>query len=787
MTRFAIVDLEATDARKSGDKIKIIQVGIVLMENGRRVGQFAADVNPHEKLSRKIRELTGLTDARLAVAPDFATLAAQIRLTLDGAVFVAHNVKFDYGLLSDSLLACGYKLEMPCVDTVELARVFYPSFERYGLDALDVALGLRNKNPHTALSDALATAELLKQIQGKIRALPKAVVREILRHSGQLIAESRLVIEDVFSDCPENVPELELRGGIATLAEAENGPLTESAVPEFSSVLTALGLHVRRDQKKLSALITQDLANNVPSFFEAATGSGKTYAYLLALLAAGRKLVVSTPTKLLQQQLMETVLPRLQEKFGVKSARLIGTQNYISIEKLRAFLKETTDSKNTEIFKMKCLVWLTQTRTGELSELSANMTSRAMLESVAHDGKASEHTLSGELDFWRRAQKNARQADVIVVNHAYLAHRLTDYPETFLENRVLVVDEAQSLLSVLEATQQRALAVLDALVALDFSKNRVKRRLVESLTYQLTQPEISRQKMYQDAQELQMRELTEFLADDSRIYWADKNGLHSSPRDFYNFAKLVPAGTKQIFIGAGLAFSPKNPVLPELLGFPTYNFYQFPQKMQKNQTFLSVADGPDVTKVPAFEYATYAANAISQLSALKRPILVLFTSQEMLDATAESLSELTEIELLAQQPASDAEQLKKSFESKKAQILLATGKFWEGVDFETLNRVLLVIVRLPFSQPTDILARKYAEQFDNGFIEFSVPLATLKLRQAMGRVNRRPTQKSAVILLDSRMAEKPYAKKMRENIAQTVPIVTDTLDEVIKRARDFML
>lgn len=69
--RYVVVDLEATS---TGSKAKIIQVGIVVIEDGEIVDHYTTDVNPHEPLDAHIKELTGLTDQRLAQAPDFRKL-----------------------------------------------------------------------------------------------------------------------------------------------------------------------------------------------------------------------------------------------------------------------------------------------------------------------------------------------------------------------------------------------------------------------------------------------------------------------------------------------------------------------------------------------------------------------------------------------------------------------------------------------------------------------------------------------------------------------------------------
>ncbi|MCE2141441.1 3'-5' exonuclease, partial [Streptococcus thermophilus] len=96
--------------------------------------------------------------------------------------------------------------------------------------------------------------------------------------------------------------------------------------------------------------------------------------YLLPLVAAGQRIVVSTATKVLQKQLVNDVAPKLAETFGLKMAKIVGTKNYISLRKFSELLLNNTDGKNFEIFKMKILIWLTETKTGELDEVSKVMT-----------------------------------------------------------------------------------------------------------------------------------------------------------------------------------------------------------------------------------------------------------------------------------------------------------------------------------------------------------------------------------------------------------------------------
>ncbi|MGC4387778.1 helicase C-terminal domain-containing protein, partial [Streptococcus suis] len=86
--------------------------------------------------------------------------------------------------------------------------------------------------------------------------------------------------------------------------------------------------------------------------------------------------------------------------------------------------------------------------------------------------------------------------------------------------------------------------------------------------------------------------------------------------------------------------------------------------------------------------------------------------------------------------------------------------FWEGVDFVQADRMIELVTRMPFDNPKDPLAKKLdahlKAQGKQPFWDYFLPLAVLKLKQAIGRTQRRPQQKSAVVILDSRILHRSY-------------------------------
>jgi len=791
MTRYAVVDLEATDAHSSENKI--IQIGIALVEGGKIVETYSTEVNPHEPLLPRISELTGLSDKQLKSAPDFSEVASEVRKLLTDSVFVAHNARFDYGLLEKSFLNAGLEFnEMLRVDTVDLARVFYPTFEKYGLEALSEKLDLAHDHPHAAVSDAYATAELLIRIEEKIQKLPRSVLEELLRHSDNLLFESKSFIQEQLDKTKIRPAAFKVVHNIATRkfkssVSKKNSVANLSA--NFSENISKLGLASRSKQEKLAHLMETELTHLQASFIEAPTGLGKTYGYLLPLVAAGQRIVVSTATKVLQKQLVNDVAPKLAETFGLKMAKIVGTKNYISLRKFSELLLNNTDGKNFEIFKMKILIWLTETKTGELDEISKVMTNDDYFDGIRHDGYVNTKHFHYEQDFWLKAQKEAEQAEIKVVNHAYLIERLADYPETFLENRVLVVDEAQQLFPIMENAGQKSIKITDELLKIDSESSenpQLTKRLQESLVFQLNKKELDLSKIKIDADELGLTELSALLEADNQIVWRENDILYSSDQDFYNFERLIPKETKLFMLGATLSLSKDKPSFPELLGFKDYRFFKIEGSQATNQELLTMADAPNIKNVSLIDYADYTADTIAELAKLNLPIVVLFTSKMSLTFVAEKLS-AEGFDILAQDINGSPAQIKKKFDKGEGKILLGLGSFWEGVDFDKQNQVILVIPRLPFATPDDILTKKYAKKFENPFYDFNVPMATLKMRQAIGRVNRRKNQYSSIVVLDKRLGGKSYAKRMRKNLSEALPVKMLSLLDTISEIKNFLI
>jgi DNA polymerase III subunit epsilon len=143
-----------------------LEIGVVFVWPDGRVEHYSQLVNPASYVPAMITQLTGITAEMVAEQPPFEALAANLFARLTGALFIAHNARFDYGFLRAEFGLAGYRLRVPVVCTVKLARKLFPEWPRHNLDTIIERLQLQCQNRHRAWDDA----DLLYQFWQKIVA-----------------------------------------------------------------------------------------------------------------------------------------------------------------------------------------------------------------------------------------------------------------------------------------------------------------------------------------------------------------------------------------------------------------------------------------------------------------------------------------------------------------------------------------------------------------------------------------------------------------------------------------
>ncbi|EHI73886.1 DNA polymerase III, alpha subunit [Streptococcus criceti] len=163
---YTVVDIETTGM--SGAAAKIIEISAIQVRQHQPVAEFSMLINPHQKLTYFIKQLTGITDAMLDRAPEIEEVLAQFKDFLGQDVIVGHNVHFDVNFLYDNFLH--YRKEYltnDFVDTLRLSRK-YLDLSRNRLDDLIDYYGFAKRDKHRALNDCLLTQQVYEVLAKQI-------------------------------------------------------------------------------------------------------------------------------------------------------------------------------------------------------------------------------------------------------------------------------------------------------------------------------------------------------------------------------------------------------------------------------------------------------------------------------------------------------------------------------------------------------------------------------------------------------------------------------------------
>ena len=248
--------------------------------------------------------------------------------------------------------------------------------------------------------------------------------------------------------------------------------------------------------------------------------------------------------------------------------------------------------------------------------------------------------------------------------------------------------------------------------------------------------------------------------------------LKASRQELLELSDYLPSAQKVLIVSATIDIGPEVDVA-DLLGLNHVHKVSLPMDNLPNQAIWIDQSMPMIGDVSEEDYDKAVAKRLQKLTKTEYPILVLFTSRKSMLAVSDLL-DLQEVHHLTQEKNGTAFNVKKRFDRGETNMLLGMGSFWEGVDFAQQDRVIEVIARLPFDNPKDPFYQKleswFSKQGKHTFNSYSLPMTILRFKQAIGRSQRRPDQRSAILLLDNRPLVKSYGKLFLEEVSQEISL-----------------
>ncbi len=590
----------------------------------------------------------------------------------------------------------------------------------------------------------------------------------------------------------------------------------------------------RPGQVEMAEAVARAIADERHLVVQAGTGTGKTFAYLVPAVLAGRRVVVTTATKALQDQLAEKDLPFLAEHLdeSLSWAVLKGRSNYVCLQRVREveageqLALDVGPRPPTE--EVAALVaWAGRTETGDRAELEREPSARAWAAvSVGpRECPGAAACPKGEPCFTERARRAAAEAEIVVVNtHLYGLHLATG-GAVLPEHDVVIVDEAHQLEDTIAATaglevtggrfvalartvgaiiddreMVDSIAVLgdrwkaalaedlgrrlrrglegDAAVVRDLARNRLD--LVMAALRGVTDDGpgdvgTRKQRAMKAATTLveDLDAIAEIRGDD--VAWVEGTPenpvLRVAPVDVAELLRETAwADTTAVLTSATLPAT-----LPDRLGLVDGTFTArdvgSPFDYGHQALLYCAADLPD-PRSPSFDEAVHG-ELEALITAAGGRTMALFTSYRALRAAVEALRARLDVPVLAQDDLTKAA-LVRRFTDEPEACLFATMGFWQGVDVPGATLSLVTIDRLPFPRPDDPLlqARREHARAD-AFRVVDLPRAATLLAQGTGRLIRTATDRGVVAVFDPRLATNT---SYRWDIVRALPPMRRTRD-----------
>ncbi|WP_248925470.1 ATP-dependent DNA helicase DinG [Paenibacillus hamazuiensis] len=468
--KFAVLDFETTGSQSNDE---IIQVGLVIINQFQITDRYTSLVNPGIGIPSSITSLTGITDEMVQHAPRMEQVIGEMVPLLTDAVLVGHNVGFDLSFLQKALDENGYfPFDGRVLDTMDLLRMLFPGMSSLQLSLACQAFGIEHERPHQADSDAEVTALLWLKCIERLLELPLLTLQRMCA-----------LFEAHATDLGWFLEEIRTFRELQPAAEPETGKFFRqfalavddwdqdefvreesdvAAIPDqFSEFYAQVkrNLQVRFEmyedreaQVKMQQEVEAALQGKQHLLIEAGTGTGKSLGYLIPALYYGmkqdKKVVVSTHTINLQEQLKERDVPLLHDIFPVpfRAAVLKGRSHYLCLRKFEHKMNalDFENAKEDRVTAGQMLVWLGETATGDEEELHFGSKGPQFWHTVASDADSclNRNCPWFRKCFYHRARYASNNADVIITNHSLL------FTDMKAENRILpaykhlVIDEA---------------------------------------------------------------------------------------------------------------------------------------------------------------------------------------------------------------------------------------------------------------------------------------------------------------------------------------------------------
>jgi len=483
---FVVFDLETTGLSSYNDEI--IEIAAVRFENGAVTDSFTTLIKPQKEVPPFIYKLTNITQKELDKGTTInKALKEFYNFIKPSDMLLAHNAPFDVAFLnSKSFAVMKHKLLNDVLDSCDFARIFLPALNNHKLETLVEYYDLENTGAHRAVNDSEVTGQVFyKMLEEAVESISLDTINFLYNVAD--FSDNSSALTEVLEKLRKHIIKHSLVKGKTEKKQFQNQnyikhePKNHSSY-EINDIFEENGLlkksfdsyQVRTGQIEMAKAVLAAQEKDEYLLVEAGTGVGKSLAYLIPSIQfcfrKGEKVVVSTNTKNLQEQLITKDLPLIQNAIDTPFTATIvkGRENYICLKKWKEIYRELSQSTTIQNFSkfeayglLYLAVWANNTKSGDISENNAFESSDY---SMIWKRVASErHQCSGKKCpeyascFLMNIRFKAEKSNIVIVNHSLLFSDFMNENNALGAVNYLIVDEAHNLLN--SAAQHLGLSI----------------------------------------------------------------------------------------------------------------------------------------------------------------------------------------------------------------------------------------------------------------------------------------------------------------------------------------
>jgi len=582
---------------------------------------------------------------------------------------------------------------------------------------------------------------------------------------------------------------------------SEDSPLF-SLLPDFK---------VRKYQGDLSSFIHDTIENYETSVIEAPTGSGKTLAYLIPVFLSNKKVIISTKSKQLMNQLYYKDIAVLKEltMWDKYVSVLKGKKNYFCLQRYYKYILPFGD-EYPDVVK-----WYSDKKNEEILEVPFYRFEEAVHDKITADSfqcNASKCEYFGVCHFYR-AKEIANMSDIVITNHYLLLTDIASKSKSgFLSNFEnfdhIIFDEAHSIVDIFPMFAGEEVSLNNMKSFLKDNKDLIRGDIYTEITNKIRifETKIKNKETlnerhistFENILSFIRENILDFLDNDEREnfkkieksfkFILDHTGVKLvEPTKQSALIKLLPLKVNDIFyeglskttisatfISATLTTDKSFDFFKKELGLPN-NISEYivdQNNFRKNSVYVI----PKNIKDKSTLYIEY-------VSKIDAPMLIIFNSISMMNKMYEILKKnVKDKNIILQQSVNMGE-----FFADSKDVILGCAVLREGIDIKTNSKIKCVIIdKLPFENISDIYlnmkAKDLEERGKNSFKDFYLPRAVIYFKQSIGRLIRSEDDSGVCIILDDRILTKNYGKYFLEEIDKDR--VYDDLQSALKNLED---